>query len=65
MLEVRAEDKLVCTLPHEEEENRVCKVKCLKGGGDCGYGATAISLRLFLMRCNLLILVSGERYVFS
>ena len=35
MLEVRAEDKLVCTLPYKEEEDRVNEVKCLQGGGAC------------------------------
>ena len=29
-LKVRAENKLVCTMPYEEEEDRVCEVKCLK-----------------------------------
>lgn len=32
-LEVRAEDKLVSTLPYVEEKDRVCEVKCPKGGG--------------------------------
>ena len=32
-LEARAEDKLIYTLPYEEEEDRVCKVKCPKGVG--------------------------------
>ena len=32
-LEVRAEDKLVYTLPYEEEEDRVCEVKCPKAEG--------------------------------
>jgi hypothetical protein len=31
-LEVRAEDKLVSTLPYVEEKDRVCEVKCPKGG---------------------------------
>ena len=43
-LEVRAEDKLVYTMPYEEEEDRVCEVKCPKGGGVCGKESTAISL---------------------
>ena len=47
-LEVRAEDKLVYTMPYEEEEDRVCKVKCPKGRGDCGNGSTSILLQLFL-----------------
>ena len=34
-LEVRAEDKTVYTMPYEEEEDRVCEVKCPKGGGGC------------------------------
>ena len=37
-LEVRAEDKLVYTMPYEEEEDRVCEVKCPKGGGVCSRG---------------------------
>ena len=32
-LEVRAEDKLVSTLPYVEEKDRICEVKCPKGGG--------------------------------
>ena len=32
-LEVRAEDNLVSTLPYVEEKDRVCEVKCPKGGG--------------------------------
>ena len=32
-LEVRAEDKLVSTLPYVEEKDRVCEVKCPKDGG--------------------------------
>jgi hypothetical protein len=32
-LEVRAEDKLVSALPYVEEKDRVCEVKCPKGGG--------------------------------
>ena len=43
-LEVRAEDKLVCTMPYEEEEDRGCEVKCPKGGGVCGIGSTPILL---------------------
>ena len=42
-LEVRAEDKLVYTMPYEEEEDRGCEVKCPKGGGVCGNGAIVIS----------------------
>ena len=37
-LEVRAEDKLVYTMPYEEEEDRGCEVKCPKGGGVCSRG---------------------------
>ncbi len=37
-LEVRAEDKLVYTMPYEEEEDRVSEVKCPKGGGVCSRG---------------------------
>ena len=32
-LEVRAEDKLVSTLPYVEEKDRVCEVECPKGRG--------------------------------
>lgn len=32
-LEVRAENKLVSTLPYVEEKDRVCEVKYPKGGG--------------------------------
>ncbi|MEE0804288.1 MAG: hypothetical protein U0L77_02540, partial [Prevotellamassilia sp.] len=46
-LEVRAEDKLVYTMPYEEEEDRGCEVKCPKGGGVCGYGSTPILLPFF------------------
>ena len=52
-LEVRVEDKLVCTMPYEEEEDRVCEVKCPKGGGVCGIGATPILLPLFLSQLIL------------
>lgn len=31
-LEVRVEDILVSTLPYVEEQDRVCEVKCPKGG---------------------------------
>ena len=41
-LEVRAEDKLVYTMPYKEEEDRVCEVKCPKGGGICEIESTAI-----------------------
>lgn len=37
-LEVRAEYKLVSTLPYVEEKHRVCEVKCPKGGGDVIMG---------------------------
>jgi hypothetical protein len=30
-LEIRTEDKLDSTMPYEEEADRVCEVKCLKG----------------------------------
>ena len=43
-LEGRADDKFVCTMPYEEEEDRVCEVKCPKCGGDYVNGATPISL---------------------
>jgi hypothetical protein len=33
-LKVRAEYKQVCSLPYEEEEYRVCEVKCLRAEGD-------------------------------
>ena len=42
--EVRAEDKLVYTMPYEEEEDRGCEVKCPKGGGGCRIGPTPILL---------------------
>ena len=48
-LEVRAEDKLVYTMPYEEEEDRVSEVKCPKGGGVCDNGATAISFPFFIV----------------
>ena len=48
-LEVWAEDKLVYTMPYEEEEDRDCEVKCPKGGGGCGiFGATAIWLSIVI-----------------
>ena len=31
-------------MPYEEEEDRVCEVKCPKGGGVCGIGSTPILL---------------------
>jgi len=37
-------------MPYEEEEDRVCEVKCPKGGGGCGYGATPILLLKII--CN-------------
>ncbi len=37
-LEVRAEDKLVYTMPYEEEEDRVCEVKCPKAEGSVVEG---------------------------
>ena len=34
-------------MPYEEEEDRVCEVKCPKGGGVCGIGSTPILLPKF------------------
>ena len=31
-------------MPYEEEEDRVCEVKCPTGGGVCGIGSTPILL---------------------
>ena len=45
-LEVRAEDKLIYTMPYEEEEDRGREVKCPRGGGVCGIGSTPILLPL-------------------
>ena len=65
-LEVRAEDKLVYTMLYEEEEDRVCEVKCPKGGGVCGIGATPILLPIVLKtlrpgaKVSFPILVSGK-----
>ena len=35
-------------MPYEEEEDRVCEVKCPKGGGVCSRGSTAILLPIFV-----------------
>ena len=36
-------------MPYEEEEDRVCEVKCPKGGGVCGIGATPILLPIKIL----------------
>ena len=35
-------------MPYEEEEDRVCEVKCPKGGGVCGIG----SIPILTVICN-------------
>ena len=37
-LEVRVEDKLVYTMPYEEEEDRGCEVKCQRAEGSVVEG---------------------------
>ena len=44
-------------MPYEEEEDRVCEVKCPKGGGVCGIGATPILLP------NVITQKSGDNLV--
>ena len=49
-------------MPYKEEEDRVCEVKCPKGGGVCGYGATPILLPIFL-RIGLVFLLPESLFL--
>ncbi len=45
-------------MPYEEEEDRVCEVKCPKGGGVCDNGATAILLLLLKAECDYFLKIA-------
>ena len=49
-------------MPYKEEEDRVCEVKCPKGGGVCGYGATPILVPIFL-RIGLVFLLPESLFL--
>ena len=51
-------------MPYEEEEDRVCEVKCPKGGGVCGIGSTPILLP-FIFQLGITIDGSDQMSSFS